>query len=433
MASHSRGLALAGSLLLASLAVMGAGEPNRLPPVLDAPNETGVARTISTTGAVDLSNPFFQALGTNGRACVTCHDPGDGWSIVPASVRTRFERSDGLDPLFRPNDGAVSPDADVSTVEARRAAYGLLLARGLIRVGMAVPDGAEFVVDAVDDPYGFATPDRLSLFRRPLPTTNLAFLSTVMWDGRETFDGQALHFDLAHQANGATLGHAQAAEGLAPAQQTAIVDFETALFTAQLRDELAHDLAAAGGGGGPQALSRQEFFIGINSGAGASRRVFTAFDAWADLGGAGPVVTARRAVARGQTLFNSRSFAGSFTCSGCHIAPNAGSQSTMQFVDVGIAGEDRRSPDLPLYTLRCPATGRIVRTTDPGRALVTGRCRDIGRFKVPTLRGLAARAPYFHNGSAETLEDVVRLYDERFAIGFTPLEKADLVAFLRSL
>ena len=49
------------------------------------------------------------------------------------------------------------------------------------------------------------------------------------------------------------------------------------------------------------------------------------------------------------------------------------------------------------------------------------------------LRGLAARPPYFHNGSAATLEDVVRFYDERFAIGFTAQEKSDLLAFLAAL
>jgi len=64
---------------------------------------------------------------------------------------------------------------------------------------------------------------------------------------------------------------------------------------------------------------------------------------------------------------------------------------------------------------------------------VTGRCEDVGRFKVPTLRALAARAPYFHNGSAATLEDVVEYYDRRFSIGFTASERTDLIAFLRAL
>jgi cytochrome c peroxidase len=71
--------------------------------------------------------------------------------------------------------------------------------------------------------------------------------------------------------------------------------------------------------------------------------------------------------------------------------------------------------------------------TDPGRALITGKRADIGKVKGPILRGLAARAPYFHNGSAATLLDVVNFYDQRFNIGFTEQDRRDLVAFLQTL
>jgi cytochrome c peroxidase len=102
-------------------------------------------------------------------------------------------------------------------------------------------------------------------------------------------------------------------------------------------------------------------------------------------------------------------------------------------LDIGIADASRRTPDLPLYTLRNKQTGETIQTTDPGRALITGKWNDIGKFKGPTLRGLAARAPYFHNGSAADLDAVVDFYDQRFGIGLTPEEKADLAAFLRTL
>ena len=88
---------------------------------------------------------------------------------------------------------------------------------------------------------------------------------------------------------------------------------------------------------------------------------------------------------------------------------------------------------MPLYTLQNKNTGEIKVTTDPGRALITGKWKDIGRFKGPILRGLAARAPYFHNGFAKDLEAVIDFYDERFGIGFTEQEKADLLAFLKTL
>ena len=83
--------------------------------------------------------------------------------------------------------------------------------------------------------------------------------------------------------------------------------------------------------------------------------------------------------------------------------------------------------------MRGSLEGQTLRTTDPGWGLVTGRCADVGKFKVPTLRGLAGRPPYFHNGSAATLDDVVDSYDRRFAIGLSPAERGDLVAFLRAL
>ena len=75
----------------------------------------------------------------------------------------------------------------------------------------------------------------------------------------------------------------------------------------------------------------------------------------------------------------------------------------------------------------------MTQTTDPGRALITGKWVDIGKFKGPVLRGLASRAPYFHNGSARDLGDVIDFYNNRFAAGITKDEKRDLVAFLNSL
>src|SRR5690606_32166193 len=106
--------------------------------------------------------------GSNGRRCVTCHDPADGWSIRPASLQKRFAATDGLDPIFRPNDGSNSPTADVSSVHARRNAYTMLLTKAVIRIGLPVPPNAEFELIDVDDPYGFASAKELSLYRRPL-------------------------------------------------------------------------------------------------------------------------------------------------------------------------------------------------------------------------------------------------------------------------
>jgi cytochrome c peroxidase len=465
----------------------------QLPNGLPFPNPSGFAATVSTAGRIDLGNEFFQNLGANGRRCVSCHLPSAGWTITPPQVQAIFERSKGgaipddlgLSAIFRTNDGSNSPEADVSTLAARRRAYSMLLTKGLIRVGIGVPATADFELIAVDDPYGHASAADLSLFRRPLPATNLRFLSTVMWDGRETFNGTdhcnlaaegakcfaSIHFDLSDQANGATQGHAQAPNPLTDAQRESIVAFETALATAQVWDRDAGRLSSAGGKGGPEPILGQVFYYGINdnlgdyrSGAAFSPIVFDLYDAWADSHG-GSADAARRSVARGQEIFNTRpitisgvgglnlnspfkpplpaSFQG--TCTTCHDTPNSGNHSIVAPLDIGLADASRRTPDMPLYTLqqKCisladgsKAAGpgcAMVSVTDPGRALISGQYADIGKFKGPILRGLAARAPYFHNGSAADLGAVIDFYNERFDAGITGQDRQDLIAFLRSL
>jgi len=414
------------------------------------PDPTGQFATLDANGEMSMDGPFFQSLGTNGRTCGSCHQAADGWSIVPAHLAARFDATEGTDPVFRPVDGATSPLADVSTVEARRTAYALLLGKGLIRVGLPIPADAEFDLSAVFDPYGYAGASELSLFRRPLPSTNLGFLSTIMWDGREPGPAAGLEAGLRHQANDATRGHAEGARDLTPDEEDAIVAFELGLFTSQTVDGAAGDLTGDVGAG-PAGLARLTFFLGINdplghnpTGAPFDPNAMTLFGRWADAS-ASP---ARAAVARGQALFNTKPIAivgvGGLnddlavesipgTCTTCHDTPDVGNHSVAAPLDLGLTDADRRTPDLPLYVLRNKLTGELRQTTDPGRALVTGKWKDIGRFKGPILRAVATRAPYFHNGSAATLADVVEFYDKRFAIGFTADEKSDLVAFLQTL
>src|SRR4029453_17074613 len=82
------------------------------------PNPSGVLATVGTNGA-EVENPFFQELGTNGRSCATCHRPAQAWTITPAELQDRFASTNGLDPIFRPNDGSTCEGADVSTVRMR--------------------------------------------------------------------------------------------------------------------------------------------------------------------------------------------------------------------------------------------------------------------------------------------------------------------------
>src|SRR3954470_7977504 len=112
-------------------------------------NPQGVIGTVGMDES-DADNPFFKELGTNGRSCATCHQPAQGWTIAPAELRDRFERTDGLDPIFRTNDGSNCEGTDVSTMRKRRRAFSLLLEKGLVRVELPLPARAEFVITAVD-------------------------------------------------------------------------------------------------------------------------------------------------------------------------------------------------------------------------------------------------------------------------------------------
>jgi cytochrome c peroxidase len=468
--------ALAGTLL-ACISVTGAVHAESLeefvrslPNLFPLPNPSGFVETYNVNDtSIDLTGPFFQSLGTNGRSCSSCHRPAEAWSVSAAEVRLRFLLTQGLDPIFRINDGSnCDHNIDTTTLEGRRAAYSLLLGHGLIRIFLPLPADAQFSVVSVENPYGCNDTSTLSMYRRPLPATNLRFLSTVMFDGRESSPQTGtqkityatnpadLLADLAHQAIDATTGHAQATTPPTPQQVQDIVNFEMQLRTAQAIDFRAGSLNARGASGGPVALASQPFFIGINdsfpasfhfnpSGAPFNPAIFDLFNAWTD-----SYNSARASIARGQAVFDSKrieitgvagindvlgvpSLPG--TCGTCHNTFNVGDHSFPAPLNIGTG--DLTSPldvsYLPVFTLRNNITGATVQTTDPGRALITGLWADIGKVKGPVLRGLAARAPYFHNGSATSLSDVVTFYDKRFSVGFTDQEKADLIAFLNSL
>ena len=230
---------------------------------------------------------------------------------------------------------------------------------------------------------------------------------------------------------------------------------------AQTYDYRAGGLNLYGGQGGLEALTQQSFYLGINdpiglnpTGAAFDPSAFTLYTAWANSAGDGDhdwddrQAKARASVARGEVLFNTKPIqivgvAGlndtlkspiiAGTCTTCHNTPNVGDHSIAMPLNIGLTDASRRTADMPLYTLTNTTTGDSVQTTDPGRALVTGKWADIGKFKGPILRGLATRAPYFHNGFAANLNEVVTFYDTRFSIGFTKQEKKDLAAFLRTL
>ncbi|HKS29132.1 MAG TPA: hypothetical protein VJS44_14990 [Pyrinomonadaceae bacterium] len=379
------------------------------------PNPSGEAATISTKGSVNLTGKFFQVQGANGQSCATCHIPEEAWSITPATLQRIFDETGGKHPVFNTRD-ANNPNMDVSTAEARRAAYSMLLTRGVFRRGDHPRADAEWELIAVEDPHGFANLNQLVHWRRSMPTINFALGSaTVNWDGGST-SGTDQHAGLANLATRLVTGALQGPPAT-PEVINEMVDFQTSLMTAQVSVTGVGRLDADGARGGVEALSNMKKEEGG----------FNIFDAWA-----GSPDPNRAQIARGQEVFNSVNPSHK-SCIVCHNSANNGTNIDNNMFDIRISSEDARTPDLPLYTFRNKSTGEIIRLTDAGQGNVTGRWDDLGLFKTPTLRGLSARAPYFHNGTAATLEDVVRHYEKNFGFIFTDQERADLVAFLKAL
>jgi cytochrome c peroxidase len=476
----------------------------------------GVVATHSTTGRIDTRGGFFQPLGTNGRSCATCHGVDQAMSLSVSQIQTTFARTQGRDPLFAAVDGANCPTVRTGD----RGGHSLMLQHGLVRIPEVLPANAQFTLTVVHDPYGCALvmdaktgQATVSVYRRPLPATNLGFLSTVMFDGRETVVpltrattfAANLQQDLTHQATAAVLQHFQASKSPTEQQLADIVGFELGLSTAQVWDWTAGPLSARGALGGPLYLARQEYYPGMNdvlgadpNGAAFNSSSMMLFEAWERPGAVdeedpgsllarllGPDqragrpdpgrrgAEARADIAAGEKLFNTApltitnvrglndsaalNHASSFqgTCTTCHDAPNVGDHSLPLPLDIGTGHTPRSGfetdvaiaaamaqldePDLPIFLVQgCPdpfSAGQPASfyTTDPGKALVTGQCADLNRVKGPILRGLAARAPYFHNGAAKTLLQAVNFYNERFAMNLTQRQKEQLVAFLSSL
>jgi hypothetical protein len=479
-------------------------------------NPFGAGGVVSRTGTIDRNNQFFQNLGTNGRTCNSCHKLEASMGITTAQINAIFNQTNGLDPIFRINDGSNAPTgfyAKTGTVTDRRISFSMLLAHGDIRVGIGLPATRDYSLAAITDPYGFANANELSLFRRPMPSINMAYSTQVMWDGRESEAGRtAVRDALINQANDATTGHAQRATPLDTGTRSAIADFQLNLFGAQetarvdsTRTTSTHvpgspatDEDAFGGPNGlldsltvSRTAGEQGTFPALGSGTtpntvrrgindsisgstlkrlcnesddgSVDENVLTAncfknisltpYEPWesAELGpSTDPTVIRRGEIGDGENLFYNRKFnitgvAGlndvtgkatiSGTCTTCHTTPQAGTNSSARMFNTGVADASGANPlftsDFPIYTFRRNSDGAQVSFTDPGLALRTGRFADLGKFKVPSLRGLGARAPYFHNGSANTLDAVVDFYNRRFNMNLTSTERRLIILFLQ--
>jgi hypothetical protein len=476
-----------------------------LPATASYSNPYGSLAILNTSGDISTKgHAFFEPIGTNGRACVTCHQPADGMSISLETIRERWAVTKGSDPLFAAIDGKNCPDLP----DGNPKSHSLLLDRGLIRVALPwppkAPDGStvkpEFTIEVVRDPtacnsgpvHGLNSPaPAISVYRRPRPAANLKYVTAdnfgvgrfIAKNGQPTerdpetgrlvqmnMMADAREVSLKSQARSAAGGHLQVKGALTAAQLEQIVAFESQIYAAQSFHREAGDLTESGGPPalGPAALAKGRTGVLGNN---ITNFVFPIGDTWKAFQRTGNAArdaqnAFRESVARGHDVFFFRTFwikdamhlntvglgnPVKRTCSTCHGMHMTGMDTANGWMDIGTtnlpwAREAPVSPwsnektELPLFKLTCsnavaphPFLGRVIYTQDPGRALISGKCNDIGTIVMQQFRGLAARAPYFSNGSAMDLRELVDFYDRRFNIQYSEKEKQDLVNFLSTL
>jgi hypothetical protein len=450
---------------------------------------TGAVQVFSAAGAVDTrDHAFFSGIGSNGRACVTCHQPANGMSVSVAAIQARWQLTGGADPLFAAIDGSNCPSLPQRDADS----HSLLLKRGLFRIFRAWPpraqDGSvvapEFSIEVAHDPTGcnldpkyglHSAQPRISVFRRPRPPANLKYV-TAYGFVFEPKNGLPLPLDpatglrysgnlmadqrdrtLQEQALDAMSSHLERATPPSALQLQQIISFESQLYTAQIADFVGGLLTAGGASGGPEALSTAAPGVLKSS----KDLQWVEFKSWEDAA-KDPSLSAtqrefRLSVARGAQIFRDRTFLikdssglnsmnfGNPTrdsCNFCHNMTRTGMDVAPGQVDLGTTNEPFAdpAPDLPLFKLTCdprspphPFLGRVIYTHDPGFALTSGKCADIGKITMQSMRGIAARPPYFSNGSAASLRDIIDFYDRRYSIGYTEQEKQDLTNLLSVL
>jgi cytochrome c peroxidase len=361
-----------------------------------------------------------ETFGGNGRTCLTCHSESTG-TVSPEDARERF-RINRSDPLFV-HDGSDDEDGD-GVGDGKHATRMLTDATVLMRIPLH-PN-----VTLKHHPAA-----RFVTVRRGIPTTiNTPALDPVlMLDGRQpTLESQAL---------GAITDHAEALRAVHARELELIATFQR--HAPRFFSSLAVFVFAHGG----DAPKLPE---GRTAAEKRGRRFFD--DVPPDFSVTPPNFKAG-------------------ACAVCHSGPllNQTNQflplpvpagTRFQTVLVSEINEGGNPPiDFVFHNQDVPAGIIELSSPDPGRALVTGRADDsdptnpaptfdnLNAFKIPPLRGIRRTAPYFHDNSAKTLEDVLRHYRTFFSIASDPdgpgpepplidltdQDQQDIVAFLKLL
>jgi hypothetical protein len=488
------GLLLGGSIS-AALVAAGASEswwaPGQGTPLAEFStydNDRGQLGVVNASGRIDTKgHPFFEPLGTNGRACVTCHQPSDGMALSVRSIRERWTATSGRDPLFAAVDGMNCPHLPPGDPRS----HSLLLGRGLFRIALPWPpqrpDGTridpEFTLEVVRDPSGCNThpvyglngaSPSISVFRRPRMAANTKYTThqnfgvglfigkNGMLAATDPLTGKPTSMNLMADARTPTLAtqavdaaqhHLEITAPLSAAQIARIAAFEGQVYVAQVTSTAAGSLNDPDG---PPAFGPRNLAAGDAGvlGNNTTRYVFPMGGKWGRL----PRVkdeaengrnASRESIARGHDVFMFRTFwiKDSMHLNSVGLGNPAKRTCWMDIgtnlpwaTEVPLNPWTEAKPQMPLFKVTCkpdvqahPFLGRVIYTQDPGRALISGQCNDVGTIVMQQFRGLAARAPYFSNGSATTLRELVDFYDRRYTIGYSEQEKQDLVNFLGAL
>lgn len=474
-----------------------AGAGGTLPAEMYFSNEHGKLGVLNTSGPIEMKgHGFFEQQGLNPRGCVTCHQPANAMSVSVEAIRERWRVTKGEDPIFAAVDGSNNPKLPQALESSHSLLLNRGLFRvGLPWPPAGKNIKPEFTIEVVRDPTGVNLDDTyglkganptVSVFRRPRPSANLKYVlspddvfniktGTLMAIDPETgkpasmnMMADARHLTLRQQANGAYRDHQEGRQGsLRREALEQIVAFEQQVYVAQSHDRWGGSLVEPGGplGLGPRAMADGKVHVLANNNRDP---VFRLFDAWKNPAAMAKELTDaqrefRASVARGNDVFMFRQFwirdAAHInsvglgnpikrSCATCHNTQMTGQDLAPGWVDVGTVNYPTWTEqpvfsdkaELPVFKLTCdksapphPYLGRVIYTNDPGRALITGKCVDIGSIVMGQFRGLAARAPYFSNGSAKNLRELVDFYDRRFDMKLSEQEKVDLINFLSVL
>jgi cytochrome c peroxidase len=383
----------------------------------------------------------------NGRACADCHMLTEHFQLSPAAAQARFQRLQlrrqwnprADDPLFRPID---ADDFRIKGAQARD--FSNLRENGLVRVVFTLPSNVRLIDPVTNAPSNETEVD----LWRMVPTVNDVKLTgpdgVVPWPRDPNRSGgyqlDARFDTLQEQALNALLGHAEIQN--APSQRLLddLASFQRILFTNERVRALSDAVSA-----GTQPLPNAD--AGLKPLEQQGKAVFARACAQCH-GGAG-LSTPQLPVVRYHDISTQ-----------CPRPVDSISPARFNFLPC----PPRLARNARTYEITLPTGAKIRRTSsDPGRALLTGfagvgppAADDWNKLDMNGLRGIRNTAPYFHNNSADTLEQVVDHYVEFFkrvqaiappgvvppvsstdGVSFDraprPEERAALLAYLRKL